>query len=316
MCNLYSLLYESTQKYSEKIYVVDKEKEWTYSDIFKKTYTIAEQLKLYGVDSGDRVLVYLDNSVEYIAAFFSIILANGIVVPINKNTTIDNLKYIIEETSPKVLISNKLFISRLQGKIETDGFNLVDVDNVFEFDTFRNTNLINYLTHEVELPSIILYTSGTTRMPKGVTLTHKNLITNTESILKYLELTDKDSILATINFSYSYGNSLLLTHTKVGGRIIIENRVSFPLKVLEQMLLSKATGFSTVGSYINLLLKQDCLKDYYLQSLRYITFAGESTSFEDIVKLSKLAPHLRIFIASETGGARPGPVPSGSKHGT
>jgi hypothetical protein len=61
--------------------------------------------------------------------------------------------------------------------------------------------------------------------------------------------------------------------------------VSYPIKVIEQIYASKVTGFSTVGSYINILLKHECLKDFHLKYLHYITFAGESTSFEDIEKL-------------------------------
>jgi long-chain acyl-CoA synthetase len=294
--NLFSMLYESTIKYPEKAYVVDKGIKWTYSDIYKKTAVLAECMKLCGVNRGDRVLIYLDNSVEYIASFFSVLLTNGIIVPINKNTAIDNIKYIVQNTSPKVIISGDTFIKRLQGKIDFESLEVLNIDRIWSDTQPNNIHLVNNLTQDGKLPAVILYTSGTTRMPKGVTLTHKNLIANTESILKYLELTDEDSVLATINFSYSYGNSLLLTHTKAGGTIFIENRVSYPVKVLEQMYATKASGFSTVGSYINLLLKQDGPKSNYLQYLRYITFAGESTSFEDIVALNKIAPNIKIFV--------------------
>lgn len=296
MCNLFSLLHDSTLKYAEKVYVVDKGVEYTYSNVYEKCISVAENLKLIGLNEGDRVLVYFDNSIEYISAFFSVLLVNGIVVPINKNTTMENIKYIIENTKPKAIISNETFLKRLQGKVDFEVCRAVNIDEVWSRRCSNSCALINKLTKDGDMPSVILYTSGTTRMPKGVTLTHKNLIANTESILEYLELKNDDSILATINFSYSYGNSLLLTHTKVGGTIFIENRVSYPIKVLEQMVISKASGFSTVGSYINLLLKQEGLREYHLKELKYITFAGESTSFEDIITLNKLAPHIKIFV--------------------
>lgn len=296
MCNLFSLLYESALKHPEKVYIVDKEINYTYSSVYKKSTVLTEYMKLCGVRHGDRVLVYFDNSVEYITAFFSVLLVNGIVVPINKNTTIDNIKYIIENTSPKAVISNATFLRRLQGKVDFEACKAINIEQTWSEESCNDIEFVNNLTEDGYLPAVILYTSGTTRVPKGVTLTHRNLIANTESILEYLELKTDDSILATINFSYSYGNSLLLTHTKVGGTIYIENRVSYPIKVLEQMHESKVSGFSTVGSYINLLLKQDGLKDYHLKHLRYITFAGESTSFEDIKSLNELAPHIKVFV--------------------
>lgn len=297
MCNIFSFLQDSTRKYPDKCYVVDKGKELTYSEIYNKSITLAGVIYAAGLKSGDRILIYLDNSAEYITAFFGVLLANCIVVPINKNINIDTISFIIADTAPKLIITNAVFMKRLQeSKIGFEESNIIDVDRLMEDNSTHNPELTSKLTKDGALPALILYTSGTTRMPKGVTLTHKNLTANTESIVKYLELTQKDSLLAVVNFSYSYGNSLMLTHTKAGGKIIIENRVSYPIKVIEQIYASKVTGFSTVGSYINILLKQEVLEAFHLKFLKYITFAGESTSFEDIAKLVDIAPHIKVFV--------------------
>jgi long-chain acyl-CoA synthetase len=297
MCNIFSFLQGSTRLYPNKVYVVDKGKELTYSEIYNKSITLAGLMFEAGLKAGDRILIYLDNSAEYIAAFFGVLLVNCIVVPINKNVNIDTINYIITDTAPKIIITNGVFMKRLQDSmVGFEESNIIDIDRLRVDKPSHNLDLTEKLTEDGDLPALILYTSGTTRMPKGVTLTHKNLTANTESIVQYLGLTKKDSLLAVINFSYSYGNSLMLTHTKAGGKIIIENRVSYPIKVIEQIYGTKATGFSTVGSYINILLKQEVLEGFHLKHLQYITFAGESTSFEDIVKLKGIAPHIKIFV--------------------
>ena len=296
MCNIFSFLQDSTRLYPDKVYVIDKENEFTYLEVYNKATALARLLYDLGVRSGDRILVYLDNSAEYIAAYFGILLLNAIIVPINKNISVESIHYIIGDTSPRCIITNGVFIQRLQGKFDFEESNMIDIDRMRQDEPAHKPDLTWKLTEDGDRPALILYTSGTTSMPKGVTLTHKNLIANTESIVEYLGLTQKDSLLAVINFSYSYGNSLMLTHTKAGSKIIIENRVSYPIKVIEQLYTSKVSGFSTVGSYINILLKQEGLKDFHLENLRYITFAGESTSFDDIAKLKDIAPHLKIFV--------------------
>lgn len=296
MNNIFTFLQDSTRLYPDKVYVVDKGTELTYSEIYNKSIALAGLLYETGLKSGDRILVYLDNSAEYIAAFFGVLQVNCIVVPINKNITIETINYIIADTAPKLIITNAIFMKRLRGNVGFEESNMIDINRLWEDKPAHNPDLTGKLTEDGDLPALIIYTSGTTRMPKGVTLTHKNLAANTESIIQYLGLTEKDSLLAVINFSYSYGNSLMLTHTKAGGKIIIENRVSYPIKVIEQIYASKATGFSTVGSYINILLKHEGLKAYHLKHLQYITFAGESTSFEDIAKLKDIAPHIKIFV--------------------
>lgn len=296
MCNIFSFIQTSTSLYPDKIYVIDKGKEYTYTEIYNKANALAGILQDAGVKNGDRVLVYLDNSAEYIAAYFGILLLNAIIVPINKNSSVESIQFIMDDTSPRCIITNGVYLLRLQGKVDMEESNMIAIDRMWEMNTAHTPDYSWMLTEDEDRPALILYTSGTTRMPKGVTLTHKNLRANTESIVHYLGLTGEDSLLAIVNFGYSYGNSLLLTHTKMGGTVIIENRVSYPLIVLEQLYTSKASGFSTVGSYINIILKQEGLKAYHFTYLRYITFAGESTSFEDIKKLKMIAPHIKIFV--------------------
>lgn len=282
--------------YPDRVYIVDGNREFTYSGIYNKAKILAKLIHNTGIRNGDRILIYLDNSAEYIAAFFGIQLLNAIAVPINKNISIESINYIIEDTSPRYIITNSIFMKRLQGNIDFEEGNIIDIYRIWNSTSAYDTDMNWMLTEDGSLPALILYTSGTERMPKGATLTHKNLTANTESIVQYLGLTEKDSILAVINFSYSYGNSVMLTHTKTGSKIIIENRVSYPIKIIEMLYDSKVSGFSTVGSYINILLKQEGLLNIHLKYLRYITFAGESTSFEDIVKLNHMAPHIKIFV--------------------
>lgn len=294
MDNVFSFLRESAEKYPDKIFVADRDHTLTYSQVYEKTGDLAGCFSDQGLKSGDRVLLYLDNSVDYIVAFYAVLSKGGIVVPVNKNLTIDVIEYIADETSPVFIVTNPMFAKRLRGSKTTDISRILDIKALEEKWT---TGVLQPDTElEEERPALILYTSGTTKMPKGVTLTHKNLVANTSSIVSYLQLTETDSLLGVVNFCYSYGNSLLLTHTKAGASIVIENRVSFPIKVIEQLFESRVTGFSTVGSYLNILLKQSKLEPVQLKYLRYITFAGESTNMEDIKELKNLAPHLDVFV--------------------
>lgn len=296
MNNIFSFLHDSTRLYPDKIYIVDKGNEFTYSEIYNRAIAVADSIYGASLKSGERILVYLDNSAEYIAAFFAVLRVNCIVVPINKNINTENINHIIADTEPRLIITNTVFMKRLRGNVDFEERNIIDINCLWEDKPKHNHDLIRHLTEAGSQPALILYTSGTTRMPIGVTLTHKNLVANTESIIQYLGLTERDSLLAVINFTYSYGNSLLLTHTKAGGKIIIENRVPFPIKVIEQIYVSQATGFSTVGSYINILLKHESLQAFHLTHLKYVTFAGEGINWGDIAKLKDIAPHLKIFV--------------------
>ena len=295
--NVFSFLQQSAHRFPNNVYVVDKGTNYTYSEIHSRSIALAAMMNSPNLHGGDRVLIYLDNSAEYIIAFFAALLINCIVVPVNKNLSGDTISFIIADSAPKYIITNSIFLGRLENsQIDFGTTQIINIDQHVEPEIHLGQDLTASLSVDGDLPALILYTSGTTRMPKGVVLTHMNLTANTESINEYLGLTDEDSLLAVVNFAYSYGNSTMLTHTKAGGKIIIENRAPYPAKVAEHLYSSQATGFSTVGSYLRILLEQQALKPFHLQYLRYITFAGESTSFDDIVLLKKMAPHINVYV--------------------
>ena len=128
---------------------------------------------------------------------------------------------------------------------------------------------------ETDLSSII-YTSGSTSKPKGVMLSHGNIVSNTNSICQYLELSEKDLQMVVLPFFYVMGKSLLNTHFAVGGTVVINNKFAYPATVIKQMVDEKVTGFSGVPSTYAYLIHRSPLEKYRegLSSLRYCSQAG------------------------------------------
>ena len=292
MSPVYDFLADSARRAPDKPYVVDRGRVWTYGALLARTVSLAGVLGRRGVRAGDRVLLYLDNSAEYIAAFFAVLRLGAVVVPVNKNLTTEVVAFIAGDAEPALVLTNGIFKKRLAGG--ASALPLLDLDE--PEDGVPPPAPPDGAVPDDEQPALILYTSGTTRMPKGVVLTQRNLMANTASIVSYLGLTARDSLLAVVSFCYSYGNSLLLTHTMAGGTLFIENRTAYPATILAQLSETGANGFSTVGSYLNLLLKQEALTPEHFQGLRYVTFAGESVSFDDIDRLLALAPSLKVYV--------------------
>jgi long-chain acyl-CoA synthetase len=322
MRELYGLLHESSLKYPDRIFVRSGSSVWTYRQVESMAQGISGYLFGIGIQKGDRVVIFCDNSIHYIAAFFGIIRSRAVAVPVNPIKTADSFLYILKKSAPVMILacdatmdklnrmngesigSGSYEVSKISGAkvINLDRNILCEKEEHITADadsSYADSSYADSSYADSSDAAVILFTSGTAAYPKGVTLTHGNLLANTEAIIEYLHLTREDSILMTLPFTYSYGNSVLLTHACVGAAIVIDNNSAYPYKILEGIKKYQVSGFSTVGSYINLMLK--CIKNSdrtgnFFEALRYITFAGESTNNEDVLFIIRNFPHIKVYV--------------------
>lgn len=164
--------------------------------------------------------------------------------------------------------------------------------NIICYEENNNTDNIN-IKEDV---AVILFTSGSTGNPKGVMLTHYNLIYNTNSIIEYLKLTNKDRVETVLPFYYCYGTSILHTHFRVGGSLVINNKFMFPQTVIEDINKYNCTGFSGVPSTYQILLRMTDMKNTKFPTLRYITQAGGKLPEIFIKQLIDILGVVDIFI--------------------
>ena len=180
MTNVFSMFRKSAENDPEKVFISDRGRTLTYKEVYKKACSLGRYLSDTGLGAGDRVLLYLDNSVDYIEAFYAVLSRDGIVIPVNKNLTTEVIEHIALETSPIMIITNTIFKKRLTGTRAADACQVINLDVL---DSLPDTARFVSATADENSPALILYTSGTTKLPKGVTLTHKNLLANTSSIV-------------------------------------------------------------------------------------------------------------------------------------
>jgi acyl-CoA synthetase (AMP-forming)/AMP-acid ligase II len=143
----------------------------------------------------------------------------------------------------------------------------------------------------------IMMTSGSTADPKGVAVTHRNIEANTRSIISYLHLTANDRMMVVLPFCYCFGLSLLHTHLRVGGSVVLNNTFIFPDKVLDEIEATACSGFAGVPSTYRILLRKSRLKSRPLRSLQHVQQAGGRMPPFVIEELARaLCPHTRIFV--------------------
>ncbi|MCP4764327.1 MAG: AMP-binding protein [archaeon] len=144
--------------------------------------------------------------------------------------------------------------------------------------------------------AVIIFTSGSTGIPKGVMQSHYAIAYNSKSIIKYLDLTSKDRMMVVLPFSYCFGTSLLHTHFRVGGQVVLNNLFMFPGKVLKEINEKECTGFAGVPSTYQILLRRSALIKMVFPTLRLVQQAGGKLSKKFISELREALPTTKIFI--------------------
>ena len=142
----------------------------------------------------------------------------------------------------------------------------------------------------------LMFTSGSTGEPRGVMVSHRNIIANTESIIQCLGLNERDRIMVVLPFYYCFGTSLLHTHLRVGASVVVDSRFMYPETVLQRMIDTECTGFAGVPSHFQILLRKSSLPRKKFPHLRYLQQAGGHLAPSFVRELREVLPETRVFI--------------------
>ncbi len=291
MMRLEEIIAHTIDRWPKRVAVVHKEHHWTYADLGGCAADLEIKLSEAGFSEGDRALLWMENSAQYIAAYLAVMNRRGSVIALHPQASVSEVSRTISHVGAKALIVSPSIRQWFSNDFKSTCLQFILRENELIPNRFHGETEKS----PVELAQII-YTSGSTGRPKGVMLSHQNLIANTRSILAYLQLSPEDSIVAVLPFVYAYGNSVMLTHLFVGGKLVIENSFVYPNLILERIGKEQVSGFSGVASTYALLLNQANLKNHPFPTLRYLTNAGGPMPSELLKRLRAVFPEKKIYL--------------------
>jgi long-chain acyl-CoA synthetase len=307
---IHHFLEQSCRNFSDKIALIHEDVRASYSYIDASANHLAGWMIEQGVSKGDRAALIMENCLEYVISYYAVLKAGLVVAPLSYELKSDGLRILLKELEPAIIITTARCERALHATdlddiaIKAIVINIPKLDwnssglNVCSWDDVANNHYADtapdIAIQATDLASII-YTSGSTGKSKGVMLTHRNIVSNTDAICQYLCLGSDDIQMVVLPFFYVMGKSLLNTHFSVGGTVVINNKFAFPASVIKQMVEEKVTGFSGVPSTFAYLLHRSPLaasKDK-LGSLRYCSQAGGHMS-------GQLKKELRLALPETT----------------
>lgn len=298
---VHSFLEDSADSFPDKPALLDGRRRCGFAELNGAANRLARLLLKLGLKKGERVALYIENSMEYVVTYYAVLKAGGVAVALNTENTADDTSYIVANCGARFLVTDEKMCRKRSLPAEDGEFGKVFVrppslESILLWSDAQRRKPGSRCEATVLLPrdmeqeslanpglrlvdldiAAIVYTSGSTGKPRGVVLSHLNIVSNTRSIVDYLELTSEDRIMVVLPFYYIYGKSLLHTHFYVGGSVVIDNRFLYPDVILETMLREEVTGFAGVPSTFSILLRRSNLRRCKFDKLRYVTQAGGS----------------------------------------
>jgi long-chain acyl-CoA synthetase len=287
--NAFDYFFENTSKV-DKLFLVGKE-EISFKNLYDSSLILASELKKnYG--ENNKILLISSNNLFFLRAYLAIIKSGNICIPLDPAIELDNFEYISKRTSPVLIFLTKDLLSKLP--LSSFRVFLPDLLPYGDIDGFRISSNDGFNQDNC---AEIIFTSGSTGKPKGVMISHKNLISNTSSIIEYMKLNQSDRMLVVLPFYYCYGLSLLHTHLRVGGSIVLNNSFIFLGAIINNLVDYKCTGFAGVPSHFQILLrKSDSFKKTHFPDLKYVTQAGGKLPTIFIDEFIESHPKIKFYV--------------------
>jgi len=291
-----------------KTAAIFKEKEYSYSEITKYAKNLAFHLVNAGIEKGDRIAIYMNNSWQSIVSIYGITLAGGVFLVINPQTKANKLNYILKDSGSKVVISVGNLQSEL--KLAIEGLNDIKAIILTEWELHTHNSAFEFTNFEeiiskseiVNLPSIIpndlaalIYTSGSTGFPKGVMMTHQSMVFTSWSLIEYLRMTENERIMLVLPLAFDYGLYQLIMSITVGGTLLIEQSFSFPPTIFRQIEALKPTIFPGVPSIYAVMIAMHKKTGITFDSIKKVTNTAAALPEEFVADLKKIFPNALIF---------------------
>jgi amino acid adenylation domain-containing protein len=306
---LFDPLLASARRLPEKTALVDKNQRLSYGALADAIERFAAGLTARGVRRGDRVAVFLPNVAQAVVAMYGALRAGAVFMPVNPLTRADKLALLLADAEAAALVSSPalsaIWSAALAGATSHSVRFVVSVGQddingptpVIPWDGF----LAEARGPTPEAPAIdadlaaLIYTSGSTGEPKGVMLTHLNILTVAASVISYLGLEERDVLFCALPLSFSYGVCQLTAGFPVGATVVLETSFAFPAKSLATMQAERVTCFAGVPTMYALLLGLPNLGEFDLGALRLLTNAADALPEPVLAGLRRAFPAARVF---------------------
>lgn len=287
-------------KNSNNVAIIDKKDYRTFQYIYKDIYSLATKFAVFlrnnDVKKYDKIIIWTNNSIEYVVILLGCFISGVIVVPIDLKSNSDFVKKVNNQVNAKIIFQTK-YKEKLRLKtIFTENL----LDNLYDLKSksFEKTKPSGVVE--------IMYTSGTTGNPKGVVLTNKNLISSINALNNLKDVEQGIILLSVLPLSHIFEQTIGLLLPLINQGKIIYTTTLKPLTLFQTIKEEKVTHIATVPRFLELIksvIENNKSSIKYLKTLKFFICGGTTLDKELETYFEKIKiPIIQGYGMTETSG--------------
>lgn len=282
---------ENARRDPDHVAIKDTDSELTYVQLTNQTARVAAAMVARGVVSGDRVVLLLQNSIDFVISALASLWIGAIFVPLDATDPMQRLVTLMKDCRPAIVITNGVMD---EAALPEDFVKSLLV-NVLQLQNDR-ADIVGVLPGG-ERPSYMIYTSGTTGTPKGVVIGSGAFEAAVMSCCEVRDLGPSTRTLSVSPFHFDGSFATLFTTLACGGALIIRPRESllFPRVFFNTIIAESVTYTGFTPSYLRVLESGPQFDTLGASDLKIIALGGEAFSVGDLEAIWAVAPEVRIF---------------------
>lgn len=311
---LHHLLRDTSRKYPDRSAVIFNNMSMDYLTLEQKSNQMARVLSAMGVGNGSRVGIMMNKSMESIISIFGILKTGAVYVPIDPKAPRDRVYYIITNCEIKWLISSakcletidfkQHHLSSIRSILMAEGGD--DARMAFENGpgVISWDALSDQRDGALEAdgccdqdPAYILFTSGSTGMPKGVVISHLNSLSFINSVTDHFKISEQDRIASHAPLHFDLSVFDIFSAVKCASAVVLipEFFSTFPMKLAEYVSTRKVTIWNSVSSALVMLVEMGKLEKFDFQAMRLVHFSGDVMPVKYLRRLKEQFSHAAFY---------------------
>lgn len=279
---------------------------YSYEELHDAARRMAGSLRRGGVERFDRVAIFADNSWLSCLSIYAALECGATFVVINPQTKIEKLRYVLADSGARALVTQAHLGDVTQGAL-ADCSSLRSIVAAGDPSRLTDPRCVSFEQALGEPPlgetiasvpidlAALIYTSGTTGTPKGVMMTHQNMMFTMGSIVEYLGLDESHRLLNVLPLAFTYGLYHLLMSVNLGALLVLERSFTYPARVFQRMVEHEVTLVGAVPTIYSMLISVHARSKLAFPSVRRITNAAAALPESYTAPLREIFPNAELY---------------------